>query len=75
MRFRTPHPNSSSLFKYLCCFAIVHIPASTLEWRIEAEHVAEGIDYLLAIISADFYFDGMGNRDVVAVLALTSNDG
>ena len=74
MRFRTTHPNSSSLFEFLRCFAFACSPASALEWRIEAEHVAEGIDYLLAIIFADFYFDGMGDRDVVAVLSLTSDN-
>ena len=74
MRFRTTHPNSSSLFEFLRCFAFACSPAAALEWRIEAEHVAEGIDYLLAIIFADFYFDGMGDRDVVAVLSLTSDN-
>ena len=74
MRFRTTHPNSSSLCEFLRCFAFACSPPSALEWRIEAEHVAEGIDHLLAIIIADFYFDGMGDRDVVAVLSLTSDN-
>ena len=75
MRIRTPHPTAVRSSNIFAVFAIVHIPASTLEWRIEAEHVAEGIDHLLAIIFADFYFDGMGDRDVVAVLSLTSDYG